>query len=200
MIWKPHRWTCNVVWNNPHGRSVGLTDRLVMWTPLFHLTPDRVGISQAEQKNNHKQRTEGGRKKQKITDLELQYAGRGSLAPFKHSCMHLCTAISRTQRKSFTATKDADLSDHCLHCSLSSFLTPYYLPTALDPRLRADWPAPRLGLEMSDSRLRSFVTVSQRPSSFFSGLVRLRGPSSLCDLRAKIDKGVPLDDGQRCCR
>ena len=60
------------------------------------------------------------------------------LALFSILCMLMATA--RTQRKSYTATKDADSSVHRLHCSVSSFLTPYRPQTILDPRPRADWP------------------------------------------------------------
>ena len=63
------------------------------------------------------------------------------------------------------------ISGHRLHCFVSSFLTPYHPPIALDPRLRADWPAPHLGLEsltlcsgvspLTDQCPSSSLTVSQ---------------------------------------
>ena len=43
------------------------------------------------------------------------------LALLKILCMF--RAIVRTQRKSYTATKDADSSGHRFHCSVSLFLT-----------------------------------------------------------------------------
>ena len=111
-------------------------------------------------------------------------------------------AIVRTQWKSYTATKVADSSGHRLHCSVSSFLTPYRHPTALDPRFRANWSASRLGLEclaprpehrMSDSLLQSLNPNWLTSFVFSSGLAGSRGNSSLCVFRAQIDKKILLD-------
>ena len=91
---------------------------------------------------------------------------------------------------------------HRLYCSVSSFLTPYRPPTDLDPHLRADWPAPHHLTDQlriidwpAPHHLLTFcfgvsLLTDQLPSSFSSGLVGFNGRSSLCGLRAKIDKGI----------
>ena len=96
-------------------------------------------------------------------------------------------ANMRIQQKSYTATKNADSSVHHLHCSMSLFLTPYRPLTALNPCLRADWPAVCLELELSDStpESHSSLTTSFVLSSSLAGSHR---HSSLCGLCTKIDK------------
>ena len=91
--------------------------------------------------------------------------------------------ICRTRRNSFTATKDADSSGHRLYCSVSSFLTPYRPPTALDPCLRADWPSLRLGLESLTLCSGVSLLTDQRHSSF---------PSSLAGSRERIQNLVDM--------
>ena len=53
---------------------VGLAVRLLVWTPLFLLTSDRVSISQVVQKSLKIANKQQRRKKQSNTDLELQNA------------------------------------------------------------------------------------------------------------------------------
>ena len=131
-----------------------------------------------------KQQTEDGRKKQTNTDSEQQNTGRWSMHFFAFCVYLLCVAITRTQKKSYTATKDADSSGHHFHCSVSSFLTPYHPPTALDPRLRADWPAPHLGLK--SLTLRSSLTPNWLTSFVLSsGLAGFHRHSSLRGLHTK---------------
>ena len=78
------------VWNNLHGWFVGLPNCLVMWAPLFLLTPDWVGISQVEEKIIIKT-TGGGRKKKQNTDLEQQNVRRWSLWHFFWTlCVLMC--------------------------------------------------------------------------------------------------------------
>ena len=92
--------------------------------------------------------------------------------------------ITRTMRKSYTATKNADSSavvfiGLCLDPMLRS-LTPNWLKCLTACLLRTDhFEVPPLTDRLS--------------SSFSSSLAGFRGHSSLCGLGAKVDKGVPLD-------
>ena len=100
---------------------VGMAVRLVVWTSSFLCTPARMDILQVEQKNNdkNKQRVEERNRKTRIQNCKRQ---EGEILHFK---AFLCVfmAIARTQRKSDSAIEDTDSSGHCLHNSVSSFLT-----------------------------------------------------------------------------
>ena len=126
---------------------VGLAVCLVVWTPLFLFTPLRVGIFHRLYKNKTKQQTEGERKKQtkrgfrtaKRRKVKLELCN--ILCVYVHGYRENSTKILHSNKRCWL------ISAHRLRCSVSSFLTPNRSPTILDPRLRADWPAPRLGLE-----------------------------------------------------
>ena len=88
------------------------------------------------------------------------------------------------------------------------FPTPYYLPTVLDPRLKAGRPTSPTPLSPICLTLRSVIWMSDSllqnltpnwptpfvPCFFFFRSRRFsRRHGTLCGLRAKIDKGAPLD-------
>ena len=89
---------------------------------------------------------------------------------YNNSCMYLCVAIMRTQQKSYTATKKADSSGHCLHCSVFILL---YTALQLWVTLPTDHPGV------------SLLTNILRPSF---GLTGFHGNSSSYGLHAEIHK------------
>ena len=79
--------------------------------------------------------------------------------------MYVDMAIAITQRKSHTATKNADSSGH-----------------------RPNLPIPCFSVSFPDDLPGVSLLIDWRPSSFSSGLSGFRGHSSLCGLCANIDK------------
>ena len=113
---------------------VGLAIHLVGVDPIVSSHTQLCGHFAActkKIKTKQKQRMEG-RNKHWFRTAKCR---KVKVAHFNILCV--CVAITRTLQKSYTATKDGDSSGHCLHCSVSLFLTPYHSPTALDPCLRA---------------------------------------------------------------
>ena len=97
------------MWNNTHicQGFVGLAVCLVVWTPLFILTLGLMSISQIVQTTNR-----GWKEEQTNTELNLQLQEDevGTFLAF-----YIC--LYGYQKKSYTATKDADSFGHHLHCS-----------------------------------------------------------------------------------
>ena len=92
---------------------------------------------------------------------------RSKVGTLKHSCMYLY--IARTQRKSHTATKNAESFGHCLHCPVSSFLTArlHILSSEyLTLHFRVPFPT-------------DYFVVSLLSSSFTSGLAGFSGHRSV---------------------
>ena len=75
---------------------------------------------------------EGRNRQTRIQDCKTK---EGEFGTLKHSCMYLCVAIARTQLKSYTATKDADL---------------FLIIVFTDQWPASDFTAPCPGLQLSD--------------------------------------------------
>ena len=151
---------------------IGLAFRLVVWTPLFLLTPRRVGISQVVQKSLRNNKTTNRRWK-KETDKHGIRTAKCKKVKLAFLAFYVHMAIAITQRKSFTAT--------------------HLVIVFTTQRPASDFNAPCPGLEFLTDCFGVPLPTDCRPSSFSSGLRGFRVLSTLCGLRAKVDKGVPLD-------
>ena len=164
-----------LLWNNPQtvgfvslGRSSSGVDPVVS----FYTRPDRhfTGCTKTEIKI--KQQTESGRKKQKNSGSELQNTGRWSWHVFViYVCSWLIT--HNYQRCWLIWSSSSLLWTHFLEptlCSVSWAWLFYYLLRSLIPK----W--------------LTFFVLS-------SGIAGFRGHGSVCDLCAKIDKGILKHSG-----
>ena len=123
-----------------------------------------------------KQQIEGGRKEERGKHgFRTTNAGR-EVGTFKYTYMYLCEAVTWTQRKSYTATKTAESSGHCLHCSVSLFLTTW--PHVMSSEC----------LTLRFSLTPNWLQWSLTPDWLMSFVFLFRN-SYLCDLHANIDKG-----------
>ena len=122
------------------------------------------------------------KKKRKRSNNRLKVEGRNKHGfritkwswHFNNLYMYVHMAFAITQWKSHIATKNAASSGH--------------RPNFATPCFGVSLPTDRSGV--------SFLTYwpsDWRPSSFSSSLAGFRGHGSLCGLRAKVDKEVPLD-------
>ena len=132
-----------------------------------------------------KQQTDGEKKEQSNTDLELQNAGKWSLTLLSILCVFVMCDYHKNSVKILNSYQRCWIIWSSSSRLMSLFLTPYHPPTVLDPHLRTDWPAPSLGLECLTLCSIVLLLTDQHPSSFFSGLAGFCRHSFLCSLVPK---------------